>query len=117
MSLFAKPPAPVVPASVRLNQETTLLRRTPRQLADTLFRGWSMAFDLMWTAANGITPADRIAALGTDAAELFEANAALVELMLGVIGEHDPAMTAAIQQRLASLPAYTAHPDGTVTLA
>lgn len=116
MSLFAKPPVPVVPASVRLNHEINLLRRTPRQLADTLFRGWSMAFDLLWSNANGITPADRIAALGTDAAELFNANTALVEMMLGVIGDSDPAMTAAIQQRVAALPAYTVNEDGTVTL-
>ena len=116
MSLFAKPQAPVIPASVRLNQEVNLLRRTPRQLSETLFKGWSMAFDLLWTPANGITPADRIAALGKDAAELFEANAALVQLMLTVIGDKDPEMTAAIQQRVASIPAFTTHEDGTVTL-
>lgn len=101
---------------MRLNQEINLLRRTPRQLAETLFKGWSMAFDLLWTPANGITPADRIAALGTDAAELFQANSALVQLMLGVIGDKDPEMTAAVMQRVASLPAFTAHEDGTVTL-
>jgi hypothetical protein len=94
-----------------------MIKRVPRQLAETLYRGWSASFDLMWSSANGVTPADRVAALGTNAAELFAANAALTTLMLGMIGESDPDMKAGIESRLASLPAYTVNQDGTVTLS
>jgi len=116
MSLLTKPQAPVIPAIVRLRQEVAVLSQAPRRIADSLFQAWKTNFDLLWTPNGGVTPADRIAALGTNAAELFEANAALVEFMLAVIGDKDPEMTAAIQQRVALLPAFTAHEDGTVTL-
>lgn len=116
MSLLAKPQAPVVPASVRLRQEVAVLTQAPRRIADSLFQAWKANFDLLWTPNGGVTPADRIAALGTNAAELFAANTALVQFMLTVVGDKDPEMTAAIQQRVASIPAFTAHEDGTVTL-
>ena len=116
MSLLAKPPAPVIPATIRLRQEVSVISQAPRRIADSLFQAWKASFDLLWAPAGGVSPADRIAALGTNAVELFEANTALVEFMLAVIGEKDPEMTAQIQQRVASIPVYTAHEDGTVTL-
>ena len=116
MSLLSKPQAPVIPASMRLRQEVAIISQAPRRIAESLFKAWSANFDMMWTPAGGVTPADRVAALGTNAAELFVANSALVQFMLEVIGDKDPEMTAAIQQRVAALPAFTAREDGTVTL-
>ena len=116
MSLLAKPHAPVIPATVRLRQEVAVISQAPRRIADSLFQAWKANFDLLWTPAGGVTPADRLAALGTDAAELFEANTALVQFMLAVIGDKDPDMTAQITRRVASIPAFTVHRDGTVTL-
>ena len=101
---------------MRLRREIAVVSQAPRRIADSLFQAWKANFDLLWTPAGGVTHADRIAALGTDAAELFEANSALVQFMLSVIGDKDPEMTAQITQRVASIPASTVHRDGTVTL-
>lgn len=116
MSLLAKPQAPVIPASVRLRQEVAILSQAPRRIADSLFQAWKTSFDLLWSTNGGVTPVDRIAALGINAAELFESSSSLVQFLLEVIGDKDPDMVAQIQQRVATIPAFTAHEDGTVTL-
>lgn len=116
MSLLAKPQAPVVPASVRLRQEVAVLSQAPRRIADSLFQAWKTSFDLLWSTAGGVTPADRIAAMGPNAVELFESSSALVQFLVEVIGDKDPEMIAQIQQRADSIPKFTAHEDGTVTL-
>ncbi|MCH7228769.1 hypothetical protein [Haloferula sp. A504] len=116
MSLLAKPQAPVVPASVRLRQEVAVLSQAPRRVADSLFQAWKTSFDLLWSEAGGVTPADRIAAMGTNAAELFESSSALVQFLVDVIGDKDTEMIAQIQQRVAAIPEFIAHEDGTITL-
>ena len=116
MSLLAKPQAPVIPASVRLRQEVSVLSQAPRRIADSLFQAWKTSFDLLWSTSGGVTPADRVAALGTNAAELFESSSALVQFLLEVIGDKDADMIAQIQQCVASIPDFTAHEDGTITL-
>jgi hypothetical protein len=92
------------------------LLRAPRQIAGGLFRAWVANFDLLWTPAGGVTPADRIAALGPLAGEMMTASSALCQFMLQIIGNSDPEMTAAIQTRLAAMPSFTIHENGTVTL-
>ena len=71
---------------------------------------------MLWASGNGLTPADRLAKLGPLAGEILTASAALCQFMLTMIGNSDPEMKAAIENRLASLPAYTVHENGTVTL-
>ncbi len=66
--------------------------------------------------AGGVTAADRLAALGAHAAELFESSSALVQFLQELISDRDPEMTAQIEQRIASIPEFTAHEDGTITL-
>lgn len=116
MSLLAKPQAPVIPASVRLRQEVSVISQTPRRIAENLFQAWKASFDMLWNTAGGVTPEDRIAAMGTNAVELFDSSSALVEFLLEVVGDKDPEITAEIEQRVATIPSYTAHDDGTVTL-
>ena len=116
MSLLAKPQVPVIPASVRLRQEVSIIAQAPRRIAESLFQAWKSNFDLLWTANGGVTPADRIAAMGTNAAELFESSSSLVRFLLEVIDNKDPEMIAEIQQRIATIPDFTIHDDGTVTL-
>jgi hypothetical protein len=105
-----------IPAEVKLRNEVNQIKASPRRMADDLIRNWERAFDLLWTEKDGITPAQRIEALGTDAAELFGANAALVQFLVTVFTGKDDALVAHILAKVGTIPEFTAHEDGTVTL-
>jgi len=85
-------------------------------MAEQIVRQWETAFDQLWTERNGVTPAMRIAEIGTDAAELFGANEALVTFLAGMLTGKDDALIASIMAKVATMPPHTIHEDGTVTL-
>ena len=85
-------------------------------MAEDLIRKWETAFDFMWTERDGVTPAMRLADLGPLASELFDENAALVEYLISRLTGKDDATVARIMAKVATIPPYTIHEDGTVTL-
>ena len=85
-----------------------------------MMRLWNSAFDALWTeeTVDGhlISVADKLAELGTDAKELFDINTAFTTFMLTQLTGKRDDMVARIQNKLATIPAFTAHEDGTITL-
>ena len=114
MPLLTPPPTP--PIEQLVNMQVSQIRQLPRRLAEQLYRSWDQAFDFMWVERDGVTPAMRLEALGTAAAEMFERNTALVTFMVGMFTGEDNALVAKIMAKVATIPAYTVNEDGTVTL-
>lgn len=85
-------------------------------MAETLLKQWEQAFDTLWIEKDGITPTMRLEQLGDAAAELFEANAAMITFVVGMLQGKDDATVAKLMAKVATIPAHTVHEDGTVTL-
>jgi hypothetical protein len=66
-------PAVIPPAQARANRAIAL----PRLVFDRLLRSWAAGLDLVWNPPSNVTSAEVLAALGTNAAELFNRSAAL----------------------------------------
>jgi len=115
MSLPA-PRTTSLPPNHQVKGEVSQIKSAPRRLTDLIVREWQRAFDLLWTPSNGVTPAARLTEIGTDAAELFAANAALTQFLVTMLTGKDDALVAEIAAKVATIPAFTVHPDGTVTL-
>jgi hypothetical protein len=99
-----------------LARRATQLKASPRNLTVKMFQHWMKSFNMLWDTNRSITPAQKLEALGTDAAELFELNAAFVTFMVThLTGKRDD-LVQAIQEKVASIPPHTVNADGTVTL-
>jgi hypothetical protein len=72
-----------------------------------LLRSWAEGLDALWTAPD---PAEVLAAMGTQAGELFTRS----EQLRAFLEAQQPGSTNIPQT--ARIKAYTMHPDGTVTL-
>lgn len=120
MSLLQKT-APVAAPSMLDNQVKRILA-APRQLAVDLVTQWEQAFDTLWRASGQVSVADKLAAIGTDAAELVQRSRDLVEFIIAQLSIGDPAkvdqeLIARIMAKVASMPEIVVNPDGTITLA
>lgn len=117
MSLFQTPQNRSItnPAQI-IRQQVGFLEASPRRMTEQLLRQWEQAFDLMWSDKDGVTPAQRLAALGPDAAELFAANAALIGFICQLLKGRDDALAAKLAGKTAAIPPHTVHKDGTITL-
>lgn len=108
---------PITPTAPNpLERQVTQLKRTPRRMAESLVREWEGNFDMLWSTQGGVTPAERLIGLGTDAAELFSRNEALVTFILGQLGDEDAVTSGRIAAKVAAMPGVTVHEDGTVTI-
>lgn len=85
------------------------------QFADQMFNTWKNSFDAIWKT-DQFTPAQKIEALGTDAAELYQLSAQMVEFMITIFTGRRNDLVVQIQAAIASLPAFEINQDGTVTL-
>lgn len=102
MSLLDSP-TPLSPAQTRANRARAL----PRTILHRLLRTWGDGLDLIWNTPN---PAEVLAALGTNAGELFRRSAELRAFL-----ESQKAGCTNIPQS-ARIKATVINPDGTVTL-
>jgi hypothetical protein len=105
----------------RLARQTAILLSTPRQVIEQMYFQWTQAFDLLWGNLGEVTPEQRLTALGTQGGELMTRSGDLVTFLLtqlsdGQGGTSDPAMTSAITERIAAMPATTIKADGSVTI-
>jgi hypothetical protein len=85
-------------------------------MVEQLVSQWEHAFRVLWGNESGVTPAQRLAAIDTDAAELFATNTALIEFLVPLLSGRDDALVARIMARVAVIPPHTVHEDGTVTI-
>lgn len=85
-------------------------------IAQKMFRDWSIAFDMLWAQNESISMQEKIDALGTDAAEIFLLNESLTAFMIANFTNKRDDLVEQIQQRINAIPEYTINQDGTVTL-
>jgi hypothetical protein len=102
---------PVSPAL----RATTQIKNRAARLAETIIREWEHGFDALWNNPQA-TPAEVLAELGTDAAEVFELSAATVQFMAAILSGRLDEKLAAIQAKIEAKPATTVHEDGSVTI-
>lgn len=112
-NLFTRP---TIPTEVKLRQQVQQISSAPLRLTDTILNEWGRAFNALWTTVDGITPEMKLAALGTKAGALFAENEALVQFVVSRLTGKDDALVAQIMAKVATIPPYTIHEDGTVTL-
>lgn len=99
----------------RLAAEAKNIKFAPAMMTDNLLRRWNLAFDALWTTSE-FTPAEKLAAMGVDAAELFALNQAFTVFLIGQLTGKRDDLVAEIVAKLAAIPPFTANADGTVTL-
>lgn len=117
MSLFAPktPPTREENRALLLAQEVEQILDAPRRTAEQIVAQWERDFSALWRA-GAFTPAQRLAAIGTKAAELFTANTAWTTALIQLLSGKRDDLVARITANLAEIPAYAAHEDGSVTL-
>ena len=113
MNILA-PPTPTPKPTTAESQAAALITGA-RSIAERNAREWMAEFDALWTKTS-ITPAERLAALGPAAAQLFALSNAMVQFLAGTIAQSRPDLWQGIQDRLDSLPAFEIAEDGTITL-
>lgn len=116
MSLLTKPRQQSPVPEFRAKADVMRLKLAPRRMVDFLYRNWKESFDLLWTTKDGVTPAMRVAELGTDAGELFQMNGILVQFLLDNLVGKDDELAREIQAKVATMPDFSINRDGTVTL-
>lgn len=85
-------------------------------MAEQIVQQWERSFDLLWEEKDGVTSAMQLAEIGTYAAELFQTNSDLVTFLVTTLSGKDDDLVGRIMAKVATIPAYTIHEDGTVTL-
>jgi hypothetical protein len=91
------------------------IESSPRRLAEIMYLQWEQSFNALWTT-NMFTPTQKLEALSTNAAELFELNTAFVTFMITQLTGKRDDLVQSIQEKVASIPPHTVNADGTVTL-
>jgi hypothetical protein len=94
---------------------TTQIKNRAARLAETIIREWEHGFDALWNNPQA-TPAEVLAELGTDAAEVFELSSATCQFMAAILSGRLDEKLADIQAKIAAKPATTVHEDGSVTI-
>jgi len=120
MSLLQKT-TPAAAPSMLANQVTRILA-SPRQILVGLVTQWEQTFDTLWRASPQVSVADKLAAIGTDGAELLQRSSELVTFIVTQLSAGDPAkvdqeLIARIMAKGASMPEIVVGADGTITLA
>lgn len=105
MSILDEVAQPVDPAVEAAEQLKTHLRQTYRYIVAAFTEG----AELFWTNPQGIPPADIAAALGTDAAEIFNLHWQLGQFIASVRPE-------AVQPGLSLVGEFVINEDGSVTV-
>lgn len=93
------------------------VRAAPARIANALFRQLDHALDYLWSNKGGVSPEEKLEALGTDAVDLFWLSHQTVGFLMGITDglENDP-RRARIDELLSRIPTHTKHPDGRITI-
>jgi len=113
MSILTDPPAEsLTPAERTANEIRAEVRRLSRDIAAR----WRASFGKLWQPGAGVTTNEILAALGEDAAEVFDLSHATVVFLMTTC-QPVPSVIEGVEARIAMLPEFERHEDGTVTLA
>jgi flagellar biosynthesis GTPase FlhF len=91
------------------------IKSSPRRLAEMMYQQWEQSFNALWTEGK-FTVAQKLEAVSTDAAELFELNSTFVTFMITQLTGKRDDLVQKIQEKVATIPEHTINEDGTVTL-
>jgi hypothetical protein len=119
MSLLLNPQETQPDVSIlRFQAQINKIKASPKEIAEQMFNKWEEAFNALWIQQpySPYTTQQKLDAIGTNAAELFELNTQFVTFMItNLTGKRDD-LVAKIQQKIATIPPYIVNNDGTVTL-
>lgn len=118
MSIFDSEQNIRTPEEKAKNQAQMVRRQTSR-LVDRIVRDWTLIFDMLWNETDGVTPEQKLTELDTEAVELLDESAALIVFLNERLTGKGPTaerLLNEVNSRAASVPPYTKHADGTVTL-
>ena len=87
-----------------------------RRTAEHLVHQWDNSVRELWSPGGDITPADLLAAIGTEAGEMMTLSRALTAFLITTLTGKRDDLVAVIERRLATIPAFTTNKDGTVTI-
>jgi hypothetical protein len=110
MSVLENQSGPVLTNGERAAKQ---VRRATSQMAFQLIQSWNHGWDLIWSSED---PSAVLAALGTDAAEVFELNEQLVTYLTTTLTGRRQDDLDAILAKVAAKPATTTAENGTVTI-
>ena len=99
-----------------LDRQTRQILTSPRHIAEQMARSWINAFDTLWQTNGEVTPADKLAAIGTDGQELMESSEALVTFIASVLSGKDDVLLGEVLSRVETMPELLVGEDGTVTI-
>lgn len=97
-------------------RQTDRIISTPRQMVVGMIQQWEQSFDLLWSNQAGVTPAERLATIGTSGAELMQRSGDLVTFLLTQLNGEDQVLSERIQSKVAGIPEIKVGEDGTVSL-
>ena len=94
--------------------QASIVRSCPIQVLNSMYSLWSRAFDTLHS--DPIKRPQILALLGTEATELFILNSTLTTFLSSqLLGKRNDILQE-VEKRLNTLPNFTFHPDGTVTV-
>jgi hypothetical protein len=105
----------------RLQRLVGEIKAAPISLVNEMVNRWNRAFDQLWSESftpvgEPITVEEKLAALGTNAAELFELNTIFTQFIITQLTGKRDDIVAQIVAKVATIPPYTVNPDGSITL-
>jgi acyl-CoA reductase-like NAD-dependent aldehyde dehydrogenase len=119
MSILITPESTQIDASVlQFEGQINKIKNSPREIAEQMFNMWEEAFNALWTQQPSLsyTTQEKIDAIGTNAAELFELNTQFVAFMITNLTGKRNDLIEKIQQKINTIPPYTVNSNGTITL-
>ena len=121
MSILASQTQPAPTREQRIQAKAEAILNAPAEMVGGMYRQWNQNFDAMWRTddlpgGDICTPADKLAAMGTNAIELLNLNAAFTTFMITQLTGKRDDLVAAMQTKVATLPAITVNTDGSAVL-
>jgi len=111
------PPPPIPPTKEeRKAAKAVHILTSSRRTAERLVYQWDNSVRELWSPGGDITPAELLAEIGTEAGEMMDLSRALTAFLITTLTGKRDDLVAFIERRLATIPAFTTHKDGTVTI-
>jgi hypothetical protein len=114
-AITALPPVPPTKEE-RTASKVVHILASSRRTAEQLVHQWDNSVRELWSPGGDITPAELLAAIGTEAGEMMNLSRALTAFLIATLTGKRDDLVARIEGRLATIPAFTTHKDGTVTI-
>jgi len=107
---------PVAPEITQAERIARSIEADVRCLTEDIDIGWRASCAKLWQPEAGVTSIDILAGMGGNAGRVFDMSHGVVTLLL-TVAQTRPDIVESITARLAQIPAFERHDDGTITLA